>query len=164
MENLSITGADVKVYKHELVQVVIPSGTSKTQFYLPDLPNLRNVHLIGIELLPHAVMTQTPDGVPSNEPTGIVNSFLNLEGYNGKIFFKDYPLGGLMFTAYAGTSTPVEQFKKVFSGQKCNWPKCYITYLGGAPAATFAFTLMVYYRDAKAIEKQDEAASFRNRS
>jgi len=39
-----------KIIRHELVEILIPAGSTLTRFQFPDIPNLRNSHIWGFQV------------------------------------------------------------------------------------------------------------------
>lgn len=160
-QNIIINNSDLKIYKHELVTVEIPSGATKQEFMLPDLRNLRNVKILGIEIWKSQTTPKTPSGGNVMTMAQLAQTFITLENYGGKQFLKDIPALAFDYTTYqpAGEASNVETLKKTFNQQRVNFPKCYIKYLGGAPGSTVNFMMSVYYAD---VERETES-DFANR-
>jgi hypothetical protein len=154
------------VRKHELVEVIIPAGSTLTRFYLPDLQNLRNVKLECIEVYAKEDVLVTPTGNPVSSLADMSASYLTLQSYNGKEFLHTAPflsyhyIQNLLVGAFV-----TEFFQKMFVGQRVNYPKCYIEFFhAGVPVpAQFSFLLSVYYRDMTQ-EEMNTANSFNNKS
>jgi len=83
-----------KIIRHEIIEVVIPANSTSTRFLLGDYPNLRNVHLWGIQ-----AYTQETNGklgintlVPIISYDTLTTGYLTLVNYGGKEFSKQVPL------------------------------------------------------------------------
>jgi len=161
-----------KLIKSEVIEVKIIGGSTTNKIQLPDVPNLRNVHLWNIESW---TLQEIPVSILSNTPLvnqALYNSiFLTLQSYNGKNFMWQKPL--LSFKNVSSTivlpavaNTFVSWFPTLFAGQKVNWPKSYIEIANVAliPAATVVLLLDISYSESEAIEKKDKKASFRKQS
>lgn len=150
MNKILVNTSDLTIFKHELVTITIPAGSTKTQFYFPDLRNLRNTKLLGVEVW--ALGSKTPDGVPTASNAQLDETFITLENYGGKQFLKDCPAQAFKYNnAVLGT---FEFFKKTFNRQRVNYPKSYILWNSGAPLVDTAVMLSVYYAD---VESEQEA-------
>jgi hypothetical protein len=159
-----------QLFKHELVEVVIPAGSTASRYYLPDLPNLRNVHIWNIE-------TYTNLEVPKSIISGnnVIASdlfrscFLSLQTYNGKNFLYQRPILTFKTIQTTGDSAILtcEFYNKSFVGQKVNYPKSYIEIANPALISSNenqSILLSVEYSDIAAIEANDRKANFRNQS
>lgn len=162
MNKILVNNSDLKLFKHEIVTVKIPAGSTLTQFYLPDMRNLRNTKLLAIEAWKKEAVPTTPDGVDTLDNTQLSKTFLTLENYSGKQFLKDCPAKAFDFSAHqtAGGDLNYETFKKTFNQQRVNYPKSYITWRGGVPVADVSFMVSVYYAD---VDSEKEG-TFDNRS
>lgn len=162
-----------KIIRHEMVSVNIPANSTLTRFNIPDLPNLRNVHLFGIQVYnDQEIVTDIISGNPVMSFNLVnENSFLTLVNYGGKEFLKQAP--AVMF------DTILKQFKaggidgkwqlteldhKSFVGQKVNYPKSFIEFTA-APAKAFdtAYIFSVYYSLPMEDEKRESGYSFGNK-
>lgn len=155
------------IRKHEIVEIVIPLGTTKTRFNLPDLQNLRNVKLNSVEILSANDMTISPTQNPVVTNLELGRAYLTLQGYNGLEFLHQQPMTALHYnqgTLIAGQFTQVHQYQKQFTAQRVNYPKSYIEYFPlVVPATTFSFLISVYYSDMTQEEIQG-ANTFTNKS
>ena len=76
-----------KIIKHELVEVQIPAGTTLTRFMFPDIANLRNTKILGLQIyenaqVPFSILSQKAVSTPAINNLAYV-SFAN---YGGKYF------------------------------------------------------------------------------
>jgi hypothetical protein len=157
-----------KIIRHELVSVTIPALSTATRFNIPDLPNLRNVHLWGVQVYTvDQVFTDINTGNAVLPHTAVLhNSFLTLVNYGGKEFLKQAP--SIMFNtiqANLNTSTNWNELDtKSFSGQKVNFPKSYIEFSAPPAAATNkVYLFSVYYSMPIAEEVREGNYSFANK-
>ncbi len=139
MQNLS---------KHELITVTILTGNAGTKFPIPDLPNLRNVKLMGISLYPDEIITNNLS--TGNTVMPIANlqlAFLTLVDYGGFEFGNEIPVITLNHaTTNVTTSIPYSREETTFEGQNVNWPKSYIEFaVAPAPGADTDIIFSVYY-------------------
>jgi hypothetical protein len=157
-----------KIIRHELVSVTIPANSTATRFNIPDLPNLRNVHLWGIQVY---TKDQIFSDINSNNAllshTAVLhNSFLTLVNYGGKEFLKQAP--SIIFNtiqANLNTSTNWNELDvKSFAGQKVNFPKSYIEFTTApATANNTTYLFSVYYSLPIAEEVREGNYSFANK-
>ena len=157
-----------KIIRHELVEVLIPANSTLTRFQIPDLPNLRNVHLWGLQVY---TKDQVFKSIISLNPvlphTSVLHqSFITFVNYGGKEFLKQSP--SIIFNtiqANLNTSTNWNELDtKSFSGQKVNYPKSYIEF-SAAPGAAFdqVFLMSIYYSLPLAQEAKEQNYSFDNK-
>jgi hypothetical protein len=146
-----------RVIKHELVEVLIPANSTATRFLLPDLQNLRNTNLFGVQMYYDKIV---PVSILSGR--AVINkavfqkSFLTLENYGGRQFLKQSPISlfqtienNLADTAAGSDDSSIQEkdFKN-FVGQKTNYPKSYIDLV--TPSASLkdeVFLFSIYYTD-----------------
>jgi hypothetical protein len=154
-----------RIIRHELVSVLIPANSTQTRFLIPDLPNLRNVHLFGLQVYTNTQVTkdiQTQNGVLAVNAV-LHTSFITFVNYGGKEFLKQAP--SIMFsTSVANLNTSTNWFEnnsKSFVGQKVNYPKSYIEFT--APPATAldtVFLMSVFYSLPETEERKESGFSF----
>lgn len=158
-----------KIIRHELVEVAIPKGSTLTRFQIPDLPNLRNVHLWGVQVYTVDQVAKSIISLNAVLPHTAVlhNSFITFVNYGGKEFLKQAP--SIMFNtiqANLNTSTNWNELDtKSFTGQKVNYPKSYIEFTT-APASALidqVFLFSVYYSLPLAQEAKEDNYSFNNK-
>jgi hypothetical protein len=157
-----------KVVKHELIEVIVPKGTTATRFQLPDAQNLRNVQCWGIQTYYGGTAATdnpiVPKSIISNlnviDKKTFQISFLTLQNYAGREFDKQAPLVqyqtiennmvSIPFAENVFTECSIQEkdFKN-FIGQKINFPKSYIDCVGKISSDTedLVFLISVYYTD-----------------
>jgi hypothetical protein len=157
-----------RLFKHELIEITIPKSSTLSKFYLPDLPNLRNVHLFGLESYTNA---QLPKSIISGNnviPMAILQSaFITLQSYNGKNFCYQLPLLDLKFLSNPAGGENQQLSPIVFVGQKINYPKSYIEIADTSLISAVENQVILLgniYCEIKSIEEQDKKAEFLNRS
>ena len=159
-----------RIVKHELVEVFIPANSTATRFLLPDLQNLRNVNLWGIQMYYDKIV---PISILSNrnviKKATLQRSFLTLENYAGRQFLKQSPIvlfqtieNNLADTGAGNDDSSIQEkdFKN-FVGQKTNYPKSYIDIVaptGSEKDEVFLFS--IYYTDK---DEQYSRTSFDNK-
>lgn len=157
-----------KIIRHELVEIVIPANSTLSRFNFPDIPNLRNSHILGLQVYNR---TQVTNSVISQnslvaEATVQTKSFITLVNYGGKEFLKQAP--ALVFNTLqsdSGTSTNQHEVDfKSFVGQKVNWPKSYVEFTATASTSSdTSYLVSVYYTYSAAEEQADGNFSFGKR-
>lgn len=162
MDKISVKN-QFPIIKHEFVEIQIPANTTQTRLYFPELPNLRNVHLLNIEVTQAAVIPFTPSNIPLINTALFMNTFLTLVDYGGKEFVHQIPLTYLQYIVNPAT-THWENLVKQFCGQRVNWTKSYIEFSSNTNvAATLqAAIFSVYYADVKSVEARDRKLNFNN--
>lgn len=154
-----------RIIRHELVSILIPSLSTSTRFALPDLPNLRNVHLFGLQVYTLTQVAKDPQ--TQNPVLGVTpvlhNSFITFVNYGGKEFLKQAP-SILFSTSVANLNTSTNWFEnnsKSFVGQKVNYPKSYIEFTTApATANDTVFLMSVFYSLPEAEERKESGYSF----
>jgi len=128
----------------EYVEVPIPTGNTKTQIYFPDLPNLRNRPIFGIECYTDAIQGVTNSGATNQAYAQLVNAQLTLY-YDGGEFIV-VPVMSLVRVNY-GTNAHIYYEIPHLAGQNVVWTKSYVTMTGtisGYAGKNFLFN--VYYQ------------------
>lgn len=154
-----------RIIRHELVNILIPTGSTQTRFLIPDLPNLRNVHLFGLQVYTTEQVTRdiNTQNLVLGHTAVLHNSFITFVNYGGKEFLKQAP--SIMFnTISANLNTSTNWFEnntKSFVGQKVNYPKSYIEFTA-APSGSVdqVFLMSVYYSLPEAEERKESGFSF----
>ena len=163
-----------KIIRHELVEVIIPAGSSLTRFPFPDIPNLRNSHLWGLQVYPKNVIDKgIQTGIPLLDLFVVLKtSFITLCNYGGKEFLKQAP-STLFQTQFvqdiSGAPPTVNQLEftdvKSFVGQKVSWPKSYIDFTAPpgtsvTPPIDQVFMISIYYSLPIKEEEKESGFSF----
>jgi len=159
-----------KIIRHEIIEVVIPQNSTSTRFLLGDYPNLRNVHLWGVQAYTNETNGKLGINTLLNiiDYTTLTTGYLTLVNYGGKEFSKQLPLVNY-FTYQGATLGGVPLFydtdSKNYTGQKANYPKSYVEF--SAPPASknndTVIMLSVYYSLPLAEEELEQKLSFGNR-
>jgi hypothetical protein len=144
-----------KVVKHELIEIIVPAGSTATRFQLPDAQNLREVSTYGIqayytEIIPNSIIS----GYKLIEKLVFTNAYITFENYAGREFIKQAPLPQFqtiennMVDGDNPASIQEKDFKNLI-GQKINFPKSYIEtpFPIASATANTVFLLSVYYTD-----------------
>lgn len=125
----------------EYVEVVIPTGNTKSTIYFPDLANLRNKPITGMEAYSATEQSITNSGATNQALANFHDASVVLYFDGGE--FISCPL--LAFRRVGGTTSFYQQIPQL-AGQNIIWTKSYINM--NANVANFAgksFLFNVYY-------------------
>lgn len=155
-----------KIIRHEWIEIPIPALSTLTRFNFPDLPNLRNVLLFGLEVYSASqVQISINNQLPLiQQPALLQNCYVTLVNYGGKEFLKQIPIRTFFNIYDSAADVAYETYPKYFCGQRVNWPKSYIqstAAIGVGVDTTFA--LSVYYSMPPAVEREEDNYSFANK-
>ena len=124
----------------EYVEVLIPTGNTRTQIYFPDLPNLRNRPIFGMECYSSLAQATTNSGYTNLTTALLIDTSVTLYFDGGE--FIVVPAISLIRIA---TSLYYSQIPSL-AGQNIVWTKSYVTMNGTiASYANKAFLFNVYY-------------------
>lgn len=158
-----------KIIRHEAVEIIIPANSTLTRFNFPDIPNLRNAHILCMQVYNTSQVTKSviSQNTLVSETIVLKSSFITLVNYGGKEFLKQAP--AIQFNTLQsdlGTSANQHELNfKSFVGQKVNFPKSYIEFTATASTAQdTSYFLSIYYSLSMAEESQDSTFAFRNKS
>lgn len=157
-----------KIIRHELVTVNIPANSTLTRFNMPDLPNLRNVHLLGLQVyhIDEVAVDIISRNAVCSHTVVLHQSYLTLVNYGGKEFLKQSP--AITFNTINNNAVNStnwnEQDIKSFIGQKVNYPKSFIEFTTPpALAVDTAYIFSVYYSLPIEEEKKESGFSFNSK-
>lgn len=149
-----------KIIRHELVEITIPANSTQTRFQFPDIPNLRNSHIFGLQCyktieMPNSILSG--NAVNANS----LKAFITFVNYGGKEFLKQAPAQIFNTIIETGTDKLTEQDFKAFVGQKVSYPKSYVEFVT-TPSTTVdtALVYSIYYSLPFAEEKRESGYSF----
>lgn len=136
-----------KVGKYELVTLVVPAGDTRTEYYFPDLPNLRNAHIQTISVYDVNSVPADPNDIATISNTDVRQSWLVLN-INDKEDVKT-PMSCLMNIQFQGA--PVANTNSAngympFARQIVTWPKSYVKFPNGHDAGQFSIVIGVFYK------------------
>ena len=164
MKAIKHVGNNAPIVRTEYFEVFIKAGSTTVQFNLPDVQNLRNVHLIGLQLYTGRTLSKGINNQDVISVTDLSKGWLTLQMYNGVEAIKDYPMQNLVTGNVLGNEGGIINYRD-FAGQRINWPKSYFRFnVGIAPLVDTVVPFTVYYRDPAAEEAAAQRANFRNRS
>jgi len=159
-----------KIIRHEFVTVNIPANSTLTRFNMPDLPNLRNVHLLGVQV--YTVDEIAVDIISRNAVCShsvvLHQSYITMVNYGGKEFLKQIP--AITFNTINQALSTIggtnwnEMDIKSFIGQKVNYPKSFIEFTTPPALVTdTAYVFSVYYSLPIEEEKKESGYSFNSK-
>lgn len=128
----------------EYVDVLIPTGNTRQTIYFPDLPNLRNKPIFGIEAYSALEQATTLSGVTVQARADLANATLTLY-YDGGEYIVT-PITALRRVENGGTYASFGDIPNL-AGQNIVWTKSYVSL--NATLANFAgkaFLFNVYYK------------------
>lgn len=133
-----------QIQNAEYVEVQIPTGSTKQTVYFPDLPNLRNKPIFGIEAYSAQEQATTTAGNTVQANGDIPNATVTLYFDGGE--FIVVPVTSLRRIHNAGTHAYFQDIPNL-AGQNVVWTKSYVSM--NANVANFAgksFLFNVYYK------------------
>jgi hypothetical protein len=155
-----------KIVRHELVEIVIPANSTSTRFSFPDLPNIRNVHILGMSIYDaenYRLSIQSLTPVLPQAKT-IQDCFVTLVNYGGKEFLHQAPAINFHTIQHQSAGNQFDYDVKMFTGQKVNYPKSYIQFTTApATGVNQVFLCSIWYSLPIAEEKVDADFDFRNK-
>lgn len=147
-----------RIIRHEFIEIQIPKGSTQTRFNFPDIPNLRNSHLFGLQIYNSNEVEKSilsGNDVNANEQKGFI-TFVN---YGGKEFLKQCP--AVVFDTLFNKQFCEQDFKS-FVGQKVSYPKSYVEFATAPsdPAKDTSLIFSVYYSLPEKEERAESGYSF----
>ena len=157
-----------QIIRHELVEIVIPANSTLQRYQFPDIPNLRNSMIWGMQVYTIDILSNSPISQnPVLSHTNVLHkSFITLVNYGGKEFLKQAPsidFNTITFNLQTSTNA-LETDIKSFVGQKVNYPKSYIEFTATpSTAVNQSFLVSIYYSLPIEEEKKESGYSFGQR-
>jgi hypothetical protein len=133
-----------QIQNAEYVEVLIPTGNTKQTIYFPDLPNLRNRPILGIEAYSAIEQGVTNSGNTVQAKADLVNASITLYYEGG-----EYIVVPIMSIRRIDNGTNQAYFQDIpnLAGQNIVWTKSYVSLNSGvANFATKSFLFNVYYK------------------
>jgi len=128
----------------EYVEVQVPTGNTRQVIYFPDLPNLRNRPIFGMECYTSLIAGTTQSGATNQAYAQLVDTTVTLY-YDGGEFIV-VPAMSLVRINH-GTAQPIYYDIPHLAGQNIVWTKSYVTMSGTiANYAGKNFLFNVYYK------------------
>jgi hypothetical protein len=138
MNNISIQNA-------EYVEVLIPNGNSKQSIFFPDLPNLRNRPIMGIESYSASEQSVSNSGTTVQALSDLPSASLTLY-YDGGEYIV-VPILSIRRVGNNGANAAFFGSIPALAGQNIVWTKSYVSM--NANVSNFAnksFVFNVYYK------------------
>lgn len=135
----------ISIQNAEYVEVLIPSGNNKQQIYFPDLPNLRNRPIMGIEAYSATEQAVSNSGNTVQALSDLPNASVTLY-YDGGEYIV-VPILSIRRVGNNGANTAFYGDIPALAGQNIVWTKSYVSM--NASLANFAaksFVFNVYYK------------------
>lgn len=135
----------ISIQNAEYVEVLIPSGNNKQQIYFPDLPNLRNRPIMGIEAYAATEQAVSNSGATVQALSDLPNASVTLY-YDGGEYIV-VPILSIRRIGNNGANTAFYNDIPALAGQNIVWTKSYVSM--NASLANFAaksFVFNVYYK------------------
>jgi len=133
-----------RIERFEAVEISVPSGSSLTRFYFPDLPNLRNARITNIAIYTAGTITATPlTGSTPVTTADLKKSFLTL--YEGDLQLV-YNIPMLSFNSIVNSAADPYQFElPSVNGLTVSWVKSYVSLPTALATTGVAYSFGVFY-------------------
>jgi hypothetical protein len=133
----------MRIKRFEAVEINVPSGSTLTRFYFPDLPQLRNAKIEAVQVYVAGAISATP--LTGSTPVTLADakkSFLTL--YQGDLqLIYNIPLVGLI-DINDGTSPFVFQLPSM-NDIDISWTKSFVSLPSALATTNVAYSFGVYY-------------------
>ena len=133
-----------RIERFEAVEIAVPSGSTLTRFYFPDLPNLRNARITNIAIYTAGTITATPlTGSTPVTTADLKKSFLTL--YEGDLQLV-YNIPMLSFNSIVNGAADPYQFElPSINGLTVSWVKSYVSLPTALATTGVAYSFGVFY-------------------
>jgi hypothetical protein len=133
-----------RIERFEAVEIPVPSGSTLTRFYFPDLPNLRNARITNIAIYTAGTITATPlTGSTPVTTADLKKSFLTL--YEGDLQLV-YNIPMLSFNSIVNGAADPYQFElPSVNGLTVSWVKSYVSLPTALATTGVAYSFGVFY-------------------
>ena len=134
----------IRIERFEAVEINVPSGSTLTRFYFPDLPNLRNAKISAIQVYTAGSITATPlTGSTPVTTADLKKSFLTL--YQGDLqLVYNVPMISLNNIVNSATDPYTFELPAV-NGITVSWVKSYVNLPSALATTGVAYSFGVYY-------------------
>jgi len=134
----------IRIDRFEAVEISVPSGSTLTRFYFPDLPNLRNAKITAIQIYTAGTITATPlTGSTPVTTADLKKSFLTL--YEGDLQLI-YNVPMLNFNSIVNSAVDPYSFEvTAINGITISWVKSYVVLPTALATTGVAYSFGVYY-------------------
>lgn len=137
-----------RIANAEYAEIIIPASNSRSQFFFPDLPNLRGRKLDAMEFYDDSVITLTNSGYNpisfGTTPQVSVTLYYNSGEY---VVMPLTRFTRLNFVSGPDTLNVIQLDSTLFDGQVIVWTKSYIT-INASPVSfsSQSFAFNIFYR------------------
>jgi len=133
----------VLIQRYEAVEIQVPSGSTLTRFYFPDLPNLRNAQITSLEYYSASTITVSPlTGSALAANTDVAKTFLTL--YQGDLQLV-YNIPLVTLTEVSNSATPFRWMLPKVANIVVSWVKSYVTLFTALGTTNVVYAFGVYY-------------------
>lgn len=134
----------IRIERFEAVEINVPSGSTLTRFYFPDLPNLRNAKISAIQVYTAGTITATPlTGSTPVTTADLKKSFLTL--YQGDLqLVYNVPMISLNNIVNSAADPYTFELPAV-NGITVSWVKSYVNLPTALATTGVAYSFGVYY-------------------
>jgi hypothetical protein len=134
----------IRIERFEAVEINVPTGSTLTRFYFPDLPNLRNAKITGVQVYTAGTITATPlTGSTPVTTADLKKSTLTL--YEGDLQLV-YNIPMLNFNNIVNSATDPYTFElPAINGLTLSWVKSYVNVPTALATTGVAYSFGVYY-------------------
>jgi len=136
---------NIQITNAEYVEVLIPSGNTKQSIFFPDLPNLRNRPITGIEAYSYVEQSISNSGQQVQDLSSLPYASVTLY-YDGGEYIV-VPILSLRRVGNNGANTAFFGDIPNLAGQNIVWTKSYVSMNGSVSSfANKSFVFNVYYK------------------
>jgi len=134
----------IRIDRFEAVEIAVPSGSTLTRFYFPDLPNLRNAKITAIQVYTAGTISATPlTGSTPVTTSDLKKSFLTL--YEGDLqLVYNTPMLGLN-NIVNSAADPYTFELPAINGITISWVKSYVVLPTALSTTSVAYSFGIYY-------------------
>jgi hypothetical protein len=134
----------IRIERFEAVEINVPTGSTLTRFYFPDLPNLRNAKITGVQVYTAGTITATPlTGSTPVTTADLKKSTLTL--YEGDLQLV-YNIPMLNFNNMVNSAADPYTFElPAINGMTLSWVKSYVNVPTALATTNVAYSFGVYY-------------------
>jgi hypothetical protein len=134
----------IRIERFEAVEISVPTGTTLTRFYFPDLPNLRNAKITAVQVYTAGTITATPlTGSTPVTTADLKKSTLTL--YEGDLQLV-YNVPMLNFNNLVNSAADPYTFElPAINGMTISWVKSYVNVPTALATTGVAYSFGVYY-------------------
>jgi len=134
----------MRIKRFEAVEINVPSGSTLTRFYFPDLPQLRNAKIEAVQVYVAGAISATP--LTGSTPVTVADakkSFLTL--YQGDLqLIYNIPILSLN-NIQEGTTTPFVFELPSMNDIDISWTKSFVSLPSALATTNVAYSFGVYY-------------------